>query len=193
MTNSTSASHHNIDQRRSPKSPQRLGRIPPRRLRQLQALWHLWTRNLGLCRKADQQLRHYYVAVFTGGRALETRELTDADAMQVIRWLTKLVWLAEARNNYVAGTAGRHGYPEQRLVRPTYMTWRALWACAAGLGMQRQDLESFIRRHYGGAGLRGIADLRTMVDLNRVLWGLKEILRRKINSQTFAKEYKRVA
>jgi hypothetical protein len=43
--------------------------------------------------------------------------------------------------------------------------------------MGREKLEKFIRRHYGGIGLRSLQDLRTMADLNRVLWGLKAMLR----------------
>lgn len=156
-----------------PRSAELLGGIHPQQLRQLQALWHHWTKNLGLTREAYQQLRHYYVSVLTNGRALRTQELTEADAAQAIRGLRALVQRAEARDNYAAGAAGRRGYPEQKQVRPTYMAGCMLWACAAGLGMQREDLDRFIRRHYAGVGLRGIEDLRTMADLNRVLWGLK--------------------
>ena len=50
---------------------------------------------------------------------------------------------------------------------------------AKALGMSRQRLEEFIRSHYAGVGLRSLTDLRTMADLNRVLWGLKAILRRR--------------
>ena len=37
----------------------------------------------------------------------------------------------DARFHRAAGTAGRHGYPERRRVRPTPSAWRALWGCAA--------------------------------------------------------------
>jgi hypothetical protein len=50
---------------------------------------------------------------------------------------------------------------------------------AKALGMERLALERFIRRHYAGVGLRSLADLRTMADLNRVLWGLKAVARRR--------------
>jgi hypothetical protein len=193
VTRSTIRSLPGIEQGRSADPPKRVGKILPKQLRQLQALWHRWTKNLGLSHIADQQLRHYYVSVFTGGRALETLELTETDAIQVIRRLTALVRMAEARTDYLAGTAGRHGFPEQRQVRPTYMAWRTLWACAAQLGMQRQDLDGFIRRHYAGVGLHGIADLRSMADLNRVLWGLKEILRRKARSPHSSQDHQRAA
>jgi hypothetical protein len=44
--------------------------------------------------------------------------------------------------------------------------------------MDRGQLDYFIRRHYISRGLRGLADIHSMADLNRVLWGLKAILRR---------------
>ena len=44
--------------------------------------------------------------------------------------------------------------------------------------MDRAQLDLFIAAHYSRFGLHSIADLRTMADLNRVLWGLKAILRR---------------
>ena len=160
-----------------------------KQLRRLHALWRRWTGKLRLSPKADRQLRHYYIRLFSQGRAYETRELTESGAAEVIRWLAKLVRLAEGPANYAAGTAGRHGYPERRQIGPNEAAWRALWECAAALGMERPDLENFIRRHYAGAGLvkgaapvgglRGLADLRTMADLNRVLWGLKAMLRRR--------------
>jgi hypothetical protein len=85
---------------------------------------------------------------------------------------------AEAADNYVAGTAGRRGYPERPQVPPSAAAWSAFWGCAKALGMERADLDRFIRRHYAGIGLRRLSDLRTMADLNRVLWGLKAILSR---------------
>ncbi len=139
-------------------------------LRRLQALWHLWTASLRLAPAADRRLRHYYVELFSRGRARETKHLTRADAARVIVRLERLVdRLAAAR---------RRGFPEQRRIRPTPAAWRALWAVVAALGISRRGLEGFIRRHYARVGLHGLSDLRTMADLNRVLWGLKAMLRR---------------
>lgn len=59
--------------------------------------------------------------------------------------------------------------------------------------MERPDLERFIRQHYARVGLRGLADLRTMADLNRVLWGLKAIARRRRDPARLAQEEKRAA
>jgi hypothetical protein len=168
-----------------PKSQSLRHPIQPKQLRRLHALWHRWTRKLRFSHEADRQLRHYYIGIITQGQATETKELTEREAALVIEWLAKLARLAEAHQNYAAGTAGREGYPEQRQVLPSGAAWRALWGCATALGMERSDLNSFIRRHYGGAGLRGLADLRTMADVNRVLWGLKAMLRRRAATNCF--------
>ena len=152
--------------------------IQPKQLRRLHALWRRWAGKLRLSPATDQALRHYYVWLFAQGRADRTVELTVSDAEQVNQWLARLVRWADVRTAYAAGTAGRHGYGEWRLVPPNESSWSALWSCAAALGMERVDLENFIRRHYASAGLQSVADLRTMADLNCVLWGLKAILRR---------------
>ena len=147
-------------------------------LRRLQALWHQWTRSLQLERDADRELRHYYIERFTDERARTTKDLSNVDAARVIERLERLVDAASARYDDAAGLAGRHGYPEWRRVPPTAAAWQALWFCVRELGMDRGQLDYFIRRHYIGRGLRGLADVHSMADLNRVLWGLKAILRR---------------
>jgi hypothetical protein len=109
---------------------------------------------------------------------METGKLTSLDAARVIARLERLVGPSSPQYDEAAGTAGRQGFPERRRVLPTAAAWRALWACARELGMDRAHLDFFIRRHYLGKGLRGLSDIRTMADLNRVLWGLKAMLRR---------------
>jgi len=157
---------------------QRSSQISPAQLRRLQALWRRWSSSLALSREADRRLRHYYVQLLSGGRAEETKELTRTDAARVSAWLERLSRRREPKENRAAGTAGRRGFPERRWVRPGPAAWRALWAVARALGMNRQRIDHFIRSHYAGIGLRGIGDLQTMADLNRVLWGLKAMLRR---------------
>lgn len=152
--------------------------ITPSQLRRLQTLWHLWAGKLKLRPEADRRLRHYYVHLLSGGAAAETKELARADAARVIGWLERLAQRPTRQELQAAGTAGRHGFPQCRTVRPNAAAWRALWAVTRALGMNRQQLEEFIRGHYARVGLHGIADLRRMADLNRVLWGLKAILRR---------------
>ena len=147
-------------------------------LRCLQALWRRWTGRLLLARAADRELRHYYVERFTQGRAKKTNELTSADAAQVIARWERLGESSSAKHRLEAGTAGRHGFPERRRVPPDAAAWRALWGCARELNLDRAQLDYFIRRHYVSRGMRGLADIRTMADLNRVLWGLKAMLRR---------------
>ncbi len=152
--------------------------ISQAQLRRLQALWHVWTASLRLAPEFDRRLRHYYVELFSGGRACETKQLARADAARVIAWLERLASGSEAVEKKAAGTAGRRGFPERRCVCPNPAAWRAFWGVARALGMDRRRVEQFIRRHYAGVGLRGLSDLRTMADLNRVLWGLKGMLRR---------------
>lgn len=159
-----------------------LSRVHPlkrNQLRRLHGLWHRWAGRLALSRDADRELRHYYVERFTNGRIHETRDLNESDAACVIDWLAKLTHQAEARLNQAAGTAGRHGYPLRVRVSPDPASWRALWGCAALLHMRHADLDRFVQKHYSGVGLHGLSDVHSMADLNRVLWGLKSILRRR--------------
>jgi len=164
------------------------GSIQPTQLRRLQILWRRWTGKLHLTAEADRQLRHYYIWVLTKGRATETLELSQADAALVIGRLARWTRREQAPQDYAAGTAGREGYPEQRRVPPSRLGWVTLWNCAAALGMERSDVDRFIRAHYAGAGLGGLADIQTMADLNRVLWGLKAMLRRREQPQHCADE-----
>jgi len=164
--------------------------IQSKQLRRLHALWRRWTRSLTLSPDANRQLRHYYIWLITHYQCSETKALTERQAAKVIQWFVRRV---EAEQNYVAGTAGRRGFPEYRRILPNRAAWRTLWNCAAAIGMERHDLESFIRRHYAGVGLRGLADLRTMADLNRVLWGLKAMLRNRNKSIRFPNPQKRAA
>jgi hypothetical protein len=155
----------------------RLSPMQPGQLRRLHALWRRWTRSLALSTEASRRLRHYYIWLITHYQCTETKALTERQAAQVVQWLAAVVRRVEAKQNYVAGTAGRRGFPEHRRIPPNRAAWHALWNSAASLGMDRNDVDRFIRRHYAGVGLRGVADLRTMADLNRVLWGLKAMLR----------------
>lgn len=152
--------------------------LTPAQLRRLHAVWRRWTASLRLTRERDTALRHYYVELLSGGRARQSNHLLRADAVRVIEWLELLLRHRDARYDYAAGTAGREGYPEWRRVPPSPSAWRALWGCAAALGMDRVRLDAFIGKRYAGLGLHGLADLRSMADLNRVLWGLKAMLRR---------------
>ncbi|HWP86214.1 MAG TPA: hypothetical protein VNN17_13575 [Terriglobia bacterium] len=119
--------------------------------------------------------------------------LSEQQAAQVIAWLGRRVRQAEAPLDHIAGVAGRRGYPEHRRVPPTAAAWRTLWRCAAALGMNRAELDRFIQRHYRSAGLQGVASLRTMADMNRVLWGLKAVLRHRTKPGDCARQPRRAA
>lgn len=157
-----------------------LAPMTPAQLRRLQTLWHQWVRPLGLSRERDQRLRHAYVELLTCGRARQTRELTAADAAYVIRRLRRATLRrAPAAYRFVLGTAGRRDYEDHPEVKVTPAALGLLERTTAALGLSPRALDRFIARHYAARGLRARADLRTMADLNRVLWGLKAMLRRR--------------
>lgn len=168
-------------------------RIQPKQLRRLHALWRRWAGHTDLSKEADRRLRHYYVGLFTRYQCADTKALTQEQWGRVIHWLRRLVRAAEARQNYIAGTAGRQGFPEQRQTEASQAAWSTLWGCAAALGMSRADLGRFIRRHYGRVGVTDLGELHSMADLNRVLWGLKAMLRRRARSRRFSDPDRRAA
>jgi hypothetical protein len=170
------------------------GPMRPKQLRRLHALWRRWGSRADLPKEAERHLRHYYIGLFTGFQCADTKALTEEQAARVIEWLARLVRGTEARQNYIAGTAGRQGFPERRQAVAGQGAWSALWGCAAALGMSRTDLDRFIRRHYSRVGLMGVAELHSMANLNRVLWGLKAMLRRRrARTRRFADPEKRAA
>ena len=157
-----------------------LAPITPAQLRRLQLLWRRWMGRLRLPEARDRELRHTYIEIITRGRARETKDLTGADAALVIRRLERATQRRRAAGlDYLAGTAGRRGYDEHREVAPTPAAWRLLDQHAATLGMTPTRLDHFIAAHYAGIGLRRRQDIRTLADLNRVLWGLKALWRRR--------------
>ncbi len=157
--------------------------ISKAQIRRLQLLWRRWTASLRLAPESDRRLRHYYVKLFSDSRACETKQLTRADAAQLIARLERLAGPWRVVQDRAAGTAGRRGFPERRRIRPNPAAWHAFWGAAAALGMNRRRLDEFIHHHYAGVGLDSLRDLRTMADLNRVLWGLKAMLRRRAGAK----------
>lgn len=148
--------------------------------RRLQMLWHRWMDTLHLMKERDRELRHAYIQIVTRGRAWETNQLTIADAALVIRRLKRALRATRvAAYNYVLGTAGRQEYEEHGEVVAAPFALRLLHRYAEALAMTPAALNRFIAAHYAGAGLKSQRDLRTMADLNRVLWGLKALLRRR--------------
>lgn len=148
--------------------------------RRLQMLWHRWVDTLHLMKERDRELRHAYIKVVTRGRACKTNQLTAADAALVVRRLKRALRAARgAAYNYVLGTAGRHEYEEHPEVFVAPYALRLLDRYAAALQMTPAALDRFITARYAGVGLRSRRDLRTVADLNRVLWGLKALVRRR--------------
>jgi len=157
----------------------------PAQRRRLQLLWRRWMDGFRRTRERDRNLRHAYVEIVTRGRARQTNELTAADAALLIRRLRRATRRGRApAYNYVLGTAGRRGFeglPEVPLGPPGP---RLLNGYATALGMSPAALDHFIQTHYAAVGLTRRTDLRTVTDLNRVLWGLKALLRRRLRATT---------
>lgn len=157
----------------------RLPAMTPQQRRRLQLLWRRWMKDFQSSRERDRELRHAYIELVTRGHARETNQLTSADASLVIRRLLRATRRPRrTAYNYVVGTAGRRGFEEHREVLVTPPALRLLDRTAAAVGMSPAALDHFISAHYAGAGLSRRGDLRTMADLNRVLWGLRALLRR---------------
>ena len=158
------------------------GSLTRAQLRRLQTLWHRWMAPLKLDHERDQQLRHAYVEILTRGRAHTTTELSRMDAAYVIRRLERVAGRRRYPSRalaYVAGTAGREGYDAHPEILATLTDFRLLDSHAAQLGMTRVQFDHFIAAHYGRLGLHRRRDIRALADLNRVLWGLKALLRRR--------------
>ena len=166
--------------------------LTPRQRRRLQLLWRRWMKGFPVVRlrspqasrERDRELRHAYIEILTRGRARETNKLTAADAALVIRRLLRATRRARrTAYDFVLGTAGRRGFEEYPEVLVTPLALRLLDETATAVGMNAAALERFISGHYAGVGLRRRGDIRTMADLNRVLWGLRALLRRRTGAQ----------
>jgi len=143
---------------------------------QLVCLQTLWSRRMRAAGVADQaearQLRHAFIRELTAGRAAETKELTLADARRVIEVLKGGARIPDGDTAHAAGTHGRRGRQAPGAeVMVGAQQIELLQGYAGLLGWSRERLDGFISRQ-----LRG-RQLRTMADANRVLWGLKRMVR----------------
>ena len=158
------------------------GSLTRAQLKRLQTLWHRWMAPLKLDHEQDQQLRHAYIEILTRRRTRTTNEWSRMDAAYVIRRLERVAGRRRYPSRalaYVAGTAGREGYDAHPEILATPADFRLLDFHAAQLGMTRVQFDHFIAAHYGRLGLHRRSDIRALADLNRVLWGLKALLRRR--------------
>jgi hypothetical protein len=168
--------------------------MTPRQRRRLQLLWRRWMKGLATTRERDRALRHAYIEIVTRGRARETNQLTAADAALAIRRLVRATRRPRrTAYNYILGTAGRRGFGEYPEVRVTPPALGLLERTAGLAGLSPASLDRFIARHYAGVGLRRRSDIHTMADLNRVLWGLRGMLRRRGVAKLRERTQKRAA
>ena len=73
-----------------------------------------------------------------------------------------------------AGTAGRKNAINKVVEMAATVDVEMVYQLAYGLGWTQETIKTFIRRQLGGRD-----QLRTMADINKVLWGLKAIAKRK--------------
>lgn len=130
-----------------------------------------------LDRDESRALRHQYIGELTAGRAAGAAELSFADAKRVIQRLISdqggAAAIADAGAGHAAGTHGRRGHHDGRQQAMIGAPQTALLATLLGrLGWDRGRLDAFIERQLG-TGRR----MRTMADFNRVVWGLKSLIR----------------
>lgn len=152
--------------------------LNPRQLAYIQSLWARRMRTAGIAGGDEaRELRHTYIREVTSGRAAATNELTFADAMRVIRSLIDdqagRPTIADRERAQAAGTHGRRGSRSRQLVMASPEHVNLLIGYAYRLGWTRERLDAFIGRQLG-AGRR----VQTVGDCNKVLWGLKSMVRR---------------
>lgn len=150
--------------------------------RQLACIQSLWARRMRTAAIAGgeeaRELRHAYIREVTSGRAAATNELSFADAMRVIRSLIDdqagRRTIADRERAQAAGTHGRRGSSSRQIAIASPEQVNLLIGHADRLGWTRERLDAFIARQLG-SGRR----VRTVGDCNKVLWGLKSMLRRR--------------
>ena len=80
----------------------------------------------------------------------------------------------DRQRRQAAGTAGRKDGNPKLVEMAATADVEMVYQLGYSLGWTRQTIQTFIRRQLGGR-----EQLRTMADVNKVLWGLKAIARRK--------------
>ena len=163
--------------------------LSPRQLTCIQALWAQRMRGAGIA-GADEcrELRHAYLREVTAGRATSTKELTFADAKRVIERLLRDAGgqIKDSAGARAAGTHGRRGADRRVSMLATKGQIDLLVSYASRLGWNDERLDAFIERQLGAH-----RQVRTVADINKVLWGLKSMVRRQHGDTTIAKSVPR--
>lgn len=153
--------------------------LSQRQLACIQALWARRMRLAGIAGADDgREMRHTYLREVTAGRATSTRDLTLADAKRVIERLLRDAGgqIKDSAGARAAGTHGRRGVDRRVSMLATSEQLELLAGYAGRLGWNRERLDAFIERQLGSH-----RTIRTVSDINKVLWPLKSMLRRRRN------------
>lgn len=146
--------------------------------KQLAMIHTLWHQRVGATDDDGREMRHAYIRSVTQGRAQETRNLSQADARLVIRQLLKdqraLLRIDDLQTAHAAGTHGRRGTSEQTEVLIGTPQIALLQDLQRALGWDQPRLSGFIERQLGVG-----RQIKTMRQCNKVLWGMKALLRKK--------------
>lgn len=147
--------------------------ISARQLTCIQALWSRRMHAAGVLDRAEARaMRHQYIQQLTAGRANETKKLSAADATLVIRSL-RGARIEDGAPAHAAGTHGRRGHHDGREQVIIGAQQVALLAVLLGkLGWDQARLDAFVGRQIGAG-----RQIRTMADFNRVVWGMKSLIR----------------
>lgn len=149
-----------------------------RQLAYIHLLWRDRMRLVGLDGHPEsRELRHAFVRTVTAGRAQETRQLTAADAAVVIeRLLTEKcapLHIEDEDMAQAAGTHGRRSYQRNGDLPAGPPQWHLISTLQEKLGWDHHSLGNFIHHQLGPN-----RHIETMAECNRVIWGMKSLLRR---------------
>ena len=154
--------------------------ISARQLVCLQAMWAARMRARGITANDSRELRHEYIASATDGRARETKELSFADANRVLRLLFaeqrgQAMTIADGAAARAAGTHGRKAhYDASGVMLAGDQQFALLATLRHAIGWDQARLDLFVARQLGGRAIR------TMADANKVIWGIKSMMRRQV-------------
>lgn len=172
--------------------------ISAAQLKRLQTLWGIHWKTValdGFSHNADGAAsrlgRLGWIAGVIGRQLESAKDLTRAEVIRVLDALAKLVPAHLVKKNqrrrggreisHARGTAGRKGQPGgKEIIMPGAEDYAKLDAALRSLEWNQERLAAFLRARTGP--LRGRTTIYTLADLNRVLWALEGIERRKKKS-----------
>ncbi len=145
----------------------------------LQTLWAKKMRLAGIDPASDdsRSMRHEYIRTATAGRAAQTKELNRVDARRVMDLIAadagerRALRIRDREAAHDAGNHGRRDYHGGALRLIGDGDRELLRRLQAAVGWDQARLDAFIARQLAGR------QMRTVADLNKVVWPLKRMAR----------------